>query len=285
MKHYFLSLIFLSFFYGRSQNFTNGSVYNYNVGDTIVTSYTQYMAYPGTQPPPTWTYRIFTGKHFSSNMDTVFYATHDVVENYTCYPCYPVIATYNSTFSVTDFTISVINFGFTSGSCGKRIDTSYINNCGLFEHDAYLDNAQADSNCFEPPTLAYTVIEGIGVFEHNLSLTAAYPNPSGFETRLEWYRKGSNRCGQSSGIPDGISDVNFTIEKLKVFPNPSRGNYTIDTNEEGILTVINFFGQEILSEKISREHKQINLTNVTEGVYTFKFKSTERNYMARIVKE
>ncbi|PBQ31861.1 hypothetical protein CNR22_08790 [Sphingobacteriaceae bacterium] len=285
MKHFYSLFFLFAFFSNHSQNFTNGSVYNYNVGDTIVTSYQQFMASPNPQPPPSWTYRIFTGKNFSTNMDTVYYTVHDVVANYTCYPCGPVINSYNSAFAVTDLSASALNFQFTSGSCGQRVDTSYINNCGIFEHDAFLDFATSDSNCFEPPTLFYRVIEGIGVFEHTLSLTAAYPNPSGFETRLEWYRKGSNRCGQSYGIPDGLSEFNLSAQKLKVFPNPSNGLYLINTNEEGTLIVMNSFGQELSTETISPERNQINLTNFAVGVYTLKFKTAKHNYLAKVVKE
>lgn len=158
MKKLTLVFIILSNINLLAQNFTNGSVYDFNVGDTIVTSYTHLNGSITSPEPPMFTYRVFTNKSYSPNQDTIVYTAHDVISGYTCSPCspfgnmyVPIISSYTTNLVVTNLNASAINFAFASSTCGPRVDTSYIDDCGMHEHHAYLDNALNNDSCFEPP--------------------------------------------------------------------------------------------------------------------------------------
>ena len=285
MRKITLLLIFLSKINLSAQSFTNGSVYDFNIGDTIVTAYTHFTnAFGGSEPPMT-TYRVFTNKYYSPSQDTVFYIAHDVVSGYTNAPFYiPTISSYTVKLVVTNLNASAINFAFTSSTCGPRVDTSYINDCGMHEHHAYLDNFHNNDSCFEPPTIDYRIVEGVGIFEHVLYLNG-FPVFGGNKTQLLWFRKGNKRCGDATAIPNGIQEWSITAERLRVYPNPSDGIYTVEIKGKGMFSVSNPLGERVYTNSLPEGASKIDLTNFPSGVYFMTCISENKIFTARIVKQ
>ncbi len=62
---------------------------------------------------------------------------------------------------------------------------------------------------------------------------------------------------------------------IHIFPNPSKGIYTIQTNQTQMLQVINSLGQEVLQTIIDNGQRSVNLTNVPLGMYVFRFTTKE----------
>ncbi len=290
MKKVILALVFLLSRDLSAQNFTNGSVYDFNVGDTIVTSYTHLNGSTSASEPPMYTYRVFINKSYSANQDTVFYTAHDVISGFTCSPCgpnytsyVPIIVAGTVTFAVTNLTLSTINFAFATGPCGRRVDTSYVNECGMNEHHTYMNYSPPNNNCFEPPTLDYHIIEGVGIFEHVFYLNT-FPM-QGDKTELLWFRKGNKRCGNASMIPDGIREWNTENEKLQVYPNPSDGNYTVEIKNKGMLSVENLLGENAYRSPVSEGKNKVDLASLPSGVYVMKCQSENKIFTSRVIKK
>ncbi|WP_317898961.1 T9SS type A sorting domain-containing protein [Aurantibacillus circumpalustris] len=288
MKQFLLLCALASFIKLSSQSFTNGTVFDYSVGDTIVT-YKQNKDAFGNVGPPTTTYRVYTNKYYSANLDTVFYQAHDVYSTPPPTPPYfsPFpISSANVSFFVSNLGSSAINFSLPwIHGCQTMIDTSYVNMCGMNEHFKYAKN---DSSCFEPPTIEYKIVEGVGVFENTMSWNGI-PFSGGTKTTLNWFRKGNKRCGFMNAIPvenpTGIEEWNSSVEKLQIYPNPSKGIYNINTSDKGTVFVMNVLGEEVYTAQIERGISVLNLENQTPGIYIVKCKSGDKVFVGRVVKE
>lgn len=77
------------------------------------------------------------------------------------------------------------------------------------------------------------------------------------------------------------------IDEVKVFPNPSTGNITVQfqTLEEADVSIVNLLGEEVFSKnQISGEKRlNINLHYFAEGIYYLKVKSGKSEYSKKIV--
>lgn len=282
MRRHVLTLFLLWAIRISSQSFTNGSVFNYSVGDTIVTSVTHYTGLIGGASPPNITYRVFTNKSYSANLDTVFYGIHDVsFKAGACSGCPSSISSANKNFYITNLSASVINFIIPGiQSCQQMKDTNYVNECGINEHYKYAESGLA---CFEPPIHEYKIIEGIGIFEYTVSLNSNPPG-IGFREELISFHKTSKQCGTIGTIPNGINEWRLGTQKLNVYPNPSDGSYTIDSEKDGTLVVENILGEEVYNRSVFRGITTIDLTQQSKGVYIVKCRTENRIYTARLVK-
>ncbi len=284
MSNFLILFFSVLFVHLSSQSFTKGSVYDYSVGDTIVTYSANYPDAFSSAGPPTVTYRVFTNKYYSANMDTVFYKVYDVYTTPQPVPPYypPKISAGNFSFFVTNLTSSAINFVLPGiQTCQTTIDTSYVNSCGLNEHFKY---AKVGFGCFEPPTIRYKIVEGIGVFQDTRSLNG-FPFPGGTKTDLYWFRKGNQRCGVAGAIPDGIKEWIASSEKLTVYPNPSSGQFIFESKEKGILSIQNVFCEEIYKVEIWPGKNSIELSDFVSGIYIAKCIAGNKIYTAKLVKE
>ena len=95
---------------------------------------------------------------------------------------------------------------------------------------------------------------------------------------FEFYSDGSeNRDGWKAAI-SCVSTVTSISEKFKnsvnVYPNPGDGNFTIEIpnleRKEMKLEVYSFSGQKILSQTITSDKGNIDLSSFSNGVYYLK---------------
>lgn len=96
-----------------------------------------------------------------------------------------------------------------------------------------------------------------------------FDNGQGWNTREVFYRKGVN-------IFIGIDDQSFS--SIAVFPNPSQGSFTIATQEQYSLQIIDILGKVVRTETISGT-TQINHA-LPSGTYFLKF-SNENDSMVK----
>src|SRR4051812_32169282 len=108
MKKIFYTLFCLCLFaLGKAQQFTNGTVFDYNVGDTLVM---QNITFDNQYPnggPPMYRYRIFKTKTLSANQNTITY-TYDEIQIKIIPPMSSQTSFTSGSFSVTDLTVSVV---------------------------------------------------------------------------------------------------------------------------------------------------------------------------------
>jgi len=122
----------------------------------------------------------------------------------------------------------------------------------------------------------------------------------GVLTPFEDYNNNGNPLDDdtnNNGIPDfldpevtvlSISETN--LETLKLYPNPTSGIITLQSNnliENTDITIYNIQGQLVISEEKSptNETIQVDISNLTTGIYFVKIISGENTVIKRMVKK
>lgn len=87
-------------------------------------------------------------------------------------------------------------------------------------------------------------------------------------------------------------ETNFNQQNLSVFPNPTRGIFTLkveieETNERLKIAIYNLNGKEVFSEEIiireTNIKKQIDLSGFPTGTYLLHISSKKKYYYAEII--
>ena len=79
----------------------------------------------------------------------------------------------------------------------------------------------------------------------------------------------------------GLSDLDYS---LKVFPNPSSGMFTIESDEEGnAIEVMDLMGRVIMKRNIRDGDKTVNASGLKAGIYILKLKTANGDKAARVV--
>jgi hypothetical protein len=275
MKFFLLPVLLFCSFTILGQSFTNGSVYNYSIGDTIVTMTTVDDQNP--PQPPTYKYRLFTGKTFSAAQDTVFYSGFEVQQiQPACINCQGSTVSSNFSFFVTNLT-QTINIPVSTSTCQTEMHSSGPGYCALTSYTS--ENVRNPGGCFEAPYYRLILIEGIGSF----MTTVTYNSGNGaVETKEELVKahKVGKSCGVVGSIPNSI--VERQKENVKIFPNPSNGIITIETPNYFELQVYNIQGQLLFSGEIQIGKHTLTLP-VAKGLYHVKLISENSVSSRKIV--
>jgi PKD repeat protein len=75
-----------------------------------------------------------------------------------------------------------------------------------------------------------------------------------------------------------------TGNKLLVYPNPTQGKLTVETEKEGRLTVYNQLGELILEQSISAGKNNVDISKFSNGVYVLKYSGSAGEKIARLIK-
>jgi len=83
---------------------------------------------------------------------------------------------------------------------------------------------------------------------------------------------GNKRGGLGLYKSASVSDVSLQELKLnfKIYPNPSNGDFTLTSDATHLNTEIvvsDFYGKLVYVDKLNLNHKQINLSNLSSGIY------------------
>ena len=83
-----------------------------------------------------------------------------------------------------------------------------------------------------------------------------------------------------------LSTSDFVLPNFKFYPNPVQHTLTIsNTAVIDEVEIVSVSGQSILSKKINSEHSEIDLSNVSSGLYLLKVKSEGKTRTVKIVKK
>ena len=90
-------------------------------------------------------------------------------------------------------------------------------------------------------------------------------------------------------IPGSLSSIEFNNFKVYVFPNPTISAVFFDNTKLGItdVQVFNYLGQEVAREQLAGAvaNQEINLSNLSAGVYVLKFHNGTSTATAKVVKQ
>ena len=74
----------------------------------------------------------------------------------------------------------------------------------------------------------------------------------------------------NGGGPVGISETKNATNSLKLYPNPTSGNLTVETPEKGTLSVYDLNGVLLLQRELTEPTTLIDVHNLSAGVYLVK---------------
>ncbi len=127
---------------------------------------------------------------------------------------------------------------------------------------------------------------GTGVTGNSFS-----PNSAGSGTHALFYTyENSPGCNSTDSVEiyvDACTGIKFSknAASVLVYPNPTKGTFTVDVNENFNIEVYNGIGQKVLAGKYASGKHKINLENEACGIYMVKiFKESGVKYV-RVVKE
>ena len=86
----------------------------------------------------------------------------------------------------------------------------------------------------------------------------------------------------------GINEHGNDPGDMKIYPNPVRNTVTIETKQsggEGILSIFNVSGQELLKQQVVSAKTQLDLGGFARGVYTIRILKNDKVEVRKIVKE
>jgi hypothetical protein len=86
---------------------------------------------------------------------------------------------------------------------------------------------------------------------------------------------GNNRIRKVTGIPQGISQINFVKEDIYIYPNPSNGVFTLNSEKLKVNCVVelyNVLGEKVYTSGFLSPNSQflIDISNQPSGIYVYR---------------
>lgn len=81
------------------------------------------------------------------------------------------------------------------------------------------------------------------------------------------------------------TDTFNMASNIKVYPNPSKGNFTISLEENATITVNDMLGKIIYSAKVKSGNNTIDISNYQSGIYLLNVKNETGSVTKKIIKE
>jgi hypothetical protein len=93
---------------------------------------------------------------------------------------------------------------------------------------------------------------------------------------------------QSVSACTGINGINIAVGAVSVYPNPNNGMFTVnipDFNSTTTITVVNVIGETVLKQNVTSEKTQINLNDLSNGIYLVKIDNNQTTQIYKIIKQ
>jgi len=74
----------------------------------------------------------------------------------------------------------------------------------------------------------------------------------------------------NGGLYVGLKDLSSKSNNLKIYPNPSSTKVTIETTTKGQLFILNLNGEQLLVQEITGTKTQLDVSNLSSGIYFLK---------------
>jgi photosystem II stability/assembly factor-like uncharacterized protein len=103
------------------------------------------------------------------------------------------------------------------------------------------------------------------------------------------YAVGSNgtilKTTNGGGYPVGVKNQPHTSNLLKIYPNPASNKIIIENSGEGLLSIQNLYGQELLNQHMSDASSQIDINRLPSGIYIMKLTNEKTMQVRKFIKE
>ncbi len=294
-KIYLIAILFV-FKFGMTQSLlTVGEIYNYNIGDVFITQM------GGISNPPMYIKQAITNKYYSPSLDTIFYTWNGY--SYTspgcpsCSPTYSAIAGATMSVSNLDYTVGLglgskihylsNNCIDTAGYTGTWVDTIFTSNCNIssIKISNMGNGPQLLDSCYSyfEPYYGYDIYgKGIGQVSHYYNTCSNGFTNCEISRTLIYFKKGMITCG-SEPVIESIDELKL-MESLAIFPNPTNSLLTLQTEEEfESIAIYNTIGETCSYKPLGS--KSIEISDLPDGIYYLKVKTTKGLVRKKFVKE
>lgn len=263
-------LVILSGICNGQSIITIRQVYNFNVGDVF-----EYKIKAGGFFSGEMGYRkTILQKRESKNLDTITYSIK--IETYD----------WNSTFSsrVVDTSYTMLD-----SNISKPIRQEYITNLRMlyFKDSVYFHDTWGENVYDYMTSDGHLGVQGLRA--QNLDLLEEYFSDafSVFLTKLSYYKKGNLEFGTKDTKYELTSPRLSIPEKLSFYPNPviSKINFSNPLEANTRISIIDFTGRTIMNITNLENITEIDVCQISQGLYFLVIENAEKQYIMKFNKE
>ena len=281
MKLITLIILLLSIESFTAQSYlTIGEVFDFNINDEF--------HYTKENQPSNGERITVIDKYYSINSDTVFYTLHhdiyNVIPDYSVSPpgSIYVFDTIIDTIFYSDLNMPIYYMWpqndpeFVFYDSIKELDTNF---CDIEMNSYYIQQYS-----FEPSWFKRSYGRGIGItldyWHYQGNGVSQFP----VWERMIYYKKDSMNCGSPDLTSLGLTNLNGQ-EDFFIFPNPSDGIISIDniSSQKINIKVFNTTGE--LKYKEQNISSEIDLSNLSNGIYILEIEINSQFYYERLIKK
>jgi len=129
---------------------------------------------------------------------------------------------------------------------------------------------------------------GCNVNQHSVQLPAFYYNT--LPNHPNYFLGCDTTLGCLCAITTNTNEIESNQNLIKVFPNPTTGNFTLQFNPQpttGIVQLYNINSKLVLQQNIApySQYKHLNITNLAQGIYLCKLKWGIVEASVKVIKE
>ncbi len=281
MKLITLIILLLSIESFTAQSYlTIGEVFDFNINDEF--------HYTKENQPSNGERITVIDKYYSINSDTVFYTLHhdiyNVIPDYSVSPpgSIYVFDTIIDTIFYSDLNMPIYYMWpqndpeFVFYDSIKELDTNF---CDIEMNSYYIQQYS-----FEPSWFKRSYGRGIGItldyWHYQGNGVSQFP----VWERMIYYKKDSMNCGSPDLTSLGLTNLNGQ-EDFFIFPNPSDGIISIDNISSQKINIKVFNATGELKYKEQNISSEIDLSNLSNGIYILEIEINSQLYYERLIKK
>jgi hypothetical protein len=259
---------------------TIGEVFDFNINDEF--------HYTKENQPSNGERITVIDKYYSINSDTVFYTLHhdiyNVIPDYSVSPpgSIYVFDTIIDTIFYSDLNMPIYYMWpqndpeFVFYDSIKELDTNF---CDIEMNSYYIQQYS-----FEPSWFKRSYGRGIGItldyWHYQGNGVSQFP----VWERMIYYKKDSMNCGSPDLTSLGLTNLNGQ-EDFFIFPNPSDGIISIDNISSQKINIKVFNATGELKYKEQNISSEIDLSNLSNGIYILEIEINSQFYYERLIKK
>jgi hypothetical protein len=281
MKLITLIILLLSIESFTAQSYlTIGEVFDFNINDEF--------HYTRENQPSNGERITVIDKYYSINSDTVFYTLHhdiyNVIPDYSVSPpgSIYVFDTIIDTIFYSNLNMPIYYMWpqndpeFVFYDSIKELDTNF---CDIEMNSYYIQQYS-----FEPSWFKRSYGRGIGItldyWHYQGNGVSQFP----VWERIIYYKKDSMNCGSPDLTSLGLTNLNGQ-EDFFIFPNPSDGIISINNISSQKINIKVFNATGELKYKEKNISSEIDLSNLSYGIYILEIEINSQFYYERLIKK
>jgi hypothetical protein len=281
MKLITLIILLLSIESFTAQSYlTIGEVFDFNINDEF--------HYTRENQPSNGERITVIDKYYSINSDTVFYTlNHDIYNVIPDYSVSPPGSIY--VFDTIIDTIFYSNLNMPIYYMWPQNDPEFVFYDSIKELDTNFCDIEMNSYyiqqySFEPSWFKRSYGRGIGItldyWHYQGNGVSQFP----VWERMIYYKKDSMNCGSPDLTSLGLTNLNGQ-EDFFIFPNPSDGIISINNISSQKINIKVFNATGELKYKEQNISSEIDLSNLSNGIYILEIEINSQFYYERLIKK